>query len=210
MDILKYIPIFVLVAIIVAGLWPHPLKASIANNIPIPIDHTELTGIRNGNDLPMRSIEITPSSTAPFIIDIDRRGEPSLRPGSFGSSTGSKIKGSATSGLLSAPQIKTYRTENEPPIDICDDIGAWASVRLSPVKRPIDIGIRYSPIRLAWDVVAPDALLSPNAIGIGVSLYLPNRIAKAPWSDIGIGGAWLTDFDGGHGFTPYISLSHRF
>jgi hypothetical protein len=53
------------------------------------------------------------------------------------------------------------------------DIGTVAGFAgLSSLSR-FQVGIRYSPCRLFFGTVAPDALITRDAVGLGVSVYLP-------------------------------------
>jgi hypothetical protein len=96
-------------------------------------------------------------------------------------------------------------------IDIDLDLGVWTGFRSSGDSKDsaIDIGLRYSPVRLAWGYIAPDLLLSPNAGGIGVSFYIPD--APGFWKHVGVGIAWMDDFHSHTtSFMPYAALSIRF
>ena len=108
------------------------------------------------------------------------------------------------------------------PADTDHDFGAWAGFRVSNTRSDdasgdssrndsgIDIGIRYSPTRLFYGVVAPDLLVSPHQAGIGVSLYAPAQTVNHTLQHFGLGVGYMAGFDGGGGWMPYGSLSIRF
>jgi len=73
------------------------------------------------------------------------------------------------------------------------DIGAFAGFR--PASRgyerldPFTAGLRFSPIRLGYDVVAPDLVITNEWAGAGASFFLPERLVGADWKHLGL-GAW--------------------
>ena len=69
------------------------------------------------------------------------------------------------------------------------DAGAFASV-----DDHLRLGIRVSPARLLWGVVAPDVVASESALGVGISLYTPSR-SVGTWSHLGVGVWYLHDLD---------------
>lgn len=112
----------------------------------------------------------------------------------------------------------TYRL-NRYTIDYTDDVGAWVGFRVakSDGSEPdrsrevgLDVGLRYSPVRLAYGVVSPDILASPRQAGIGISIYPPTSTVHPALQHFGVGVAYLADYHGGAGWSPYLSLSTRF
>jgi hypothetical protein len=62
-------------------------------------------------------------------------------------------------------------------VGLCDpylfDLGTVAGAAgLSGADR-FQVGLRYSPVRLLYGTVAPDLILTKDAVGVGVSAYLP-------------------------------------
>lgn len=106
-------------------------------------------------------------------------------------------------------ELKVHRY----PFDWSTDLGAWGGFYTDPDEKSgkLDIGLRYSPVRLAYGVVAPDILVSPNQAGFGGSLYLPAQTGHGVWKHLGVGLGYTVEFDsGGGGWLPYVSLSTRF
>ena len=103
---------------------------------------------------------------------------------------------------------KTLRRVSKP-----FDIGAYAGSRVyndSGDENGLDVGVRYSPVRFAYGIIAPDLLFSPRQAGIGVSFYAPTQTVAPFYQHLGIGLGYFADYHGGSGWTPYLSLSTRF
>lgn len=103
------------------------------------------------------------------------------------------------------------------PADYDLDLGVWAGFRLSRSDSEesnrsdaFDIGLRFSPVRYAYGIIAPDLLISPNQAGVGVSFYAPTQTVSPLWQHLGIGFGYVADYHGGAGWCPYLSLSTRF
>jgi len=106
-------------------------------------------------------------------------------------------------------ELKVHRY----PFDWSTDLGAWGGFHTDPESESgkLDIGFRYSPIRIAYGVIAPDILVSPNQAGLGGSLYMPAQTTHGIWRHMGVGLGYTVEFDGGQsGWVPYVALSTRF
>lgn len=93
------------------------------------------------------------------------------------------------------------------------DLGAWGGLRVDPETGAggPDVGVRYSPVRFLDGVLAPDALVSPSQVGLGVSAYMPAHTITGVWRHLGLGLGYAVGFDGGGtGWVPYVALSTRF
>jgi hypothetical protein len=94
------------------------------------------------------------------------------------------------------------------------DIGTWAGYWSRPSRDPEtdrswQAGIRISPVRLCYDVLSPDAVLSSDAIGLGVSTYLPSSFGPV-WDQFGLGIWYMAPFHGGgSGWAAGLSFSSR-
>ena len=64
--------------------------------------------------------------------------------------------------------------------------------------------VRYSPFRI-FDNIAPDIIAGPQALGLGVSLYLPRTYGPQWLSHVGVGAWYTSDLHGG--MSPVIGLS---
>jgi hypothetical protein len=97
-------------------------------------------------------------------------------------------------------------------VDYDTDAGAWAGFRVkgSGETSGLDVGLRYSPVRFLYGVVAPDILVSPEQAGVGVSVYPFSQSVPSFFQHTGAGLGYLADYDGGSGWVPYLSLSTRF
>jgi hypothetical protein len=97
------------------------------------------------------------------------------------------------------------------------DIGAFSGFR--PASRGIDeldpftAGLRFSPIRLCYDVVAPDVVITNDWAGAGASVYLPERFVGSDWKHLGLGAWYGWPYrgreDGPGGWTVGLAFSIR-
>ena len=160
-----------------------------------PTEDTYL-GIRSHDDHPEGTIEVTAPSGDTWGLSLYAGGVPF------------QDKGQAV-----GKNDWTYKyTVHRYPVDYDTDIGAWAGARLQPKndESGLDIGFRYSPVRFAYGILAPDILVSPRQAGLGVSAYPPAQSVSHNWQHVGVGLGYVADYDGGHGWIPYLSLSTRF
>lgn len=82
------------------------------------------------------------------------------------------------------------------------DIGTFAGYRSASSgteSEPFTVGLRLSPVRLFYDVVAPDVVIAPDWAGVGASAFLPRDLVGDDLHHLGF-GAW-------YGF-PYAGASH--
>lgn len=70
----------------------------------------------------------------------------------------------------------------------------------------IQAGIRYSPCRLGFGVIAPDIIATNDLVGAGISLFPPERSVGAKWSHFGLGLWYGVPWDGGNP-GPVVGLS---
>ena len=82
-------------------------------------------------------------------------------------------------------------------IDTRFDLGTWAGYRTSGdgTESRFQPGIRYSPVRLGFDLVALDAVASRDVAGVGVSLYPPDNFGRF-WHHWGVGAWYCAPFNG--------------
>ena len=71
-------------------------------------------------------------------------------------------------------------------------------------------GIRYSPLRLAFGIVAPDAVITKDRGGIGFSLYAPDSLVGETASHIGLGAWYTVPFGGRDAAAPGWCLGISF
>jgi hypothetical protein len=174
-----------------------------------PTESTYL-GVRNRDDRPEGTIEATGPNGDSWGLSLYGGGVPYQERGQVTGKPG-----------------WTYKyTVHRYPIDIDDDFGAWAGFRVAydgsdagsggssgetgGSGSGFDIGLRYSPVRFAYGVIAPDLLVSTRQAGIGVSCYPPSQTVSYKWQKFGLGIAYMAGYDGGSGWVPYASLSTRF
>lgn len=196
MDLLKGLPVILIAGILIyvaisAGQQPPDKGTQTA----LKPTETTLSGVRSHDNKPEADLQIT------HVPSGDRWGL-SLYAG------GLPYQEREQAG--DDKWTYTY-TRHRYISDLDIDLGAWAGFRgnRDPSTPALDIGIRYSPVRLAWGYISPDLLISPNAGGIGASLYITD--APGIWRNLGVGVAWMADFhDSSSGFMPYVSLSTRF
>jgi hypothetical protein len=160
-----------------------------------PTDETYL-GVRSHDDRPEGTIEITGPSGDPWSMSLYAGGVPYQERGQISGKPG-----------------WTYKyTIHRYPIDYDADLGAWAGARVGGTdgESGLDIGLRFSPVRFLYGSLAPDLLVSPKQAGLGVSLYPPAQTVGYKWQHFGLGLGYVADYDGGHGWIPYLALSTRF
>jgi len=89
------------------------------------------------------------------------------------------------------------------------DIGTWAGYAGDAGKGDtFQVGFRFSPVRLLWGTTAPDALVSKDHVGVGLSFYPPPDLVGNMWSHwgIGYGHLWPTHSDNSSNVL-YLSFS---
>lgn len=78
---------------------------------------------------------------------------------------------------------------------------------------PFSVGVRFSPIRIGYDVIAPDLVVSNQWAGAGASFYLPEHIVGPDWHHLGAGLWYGYPFAGGSnapgGWCAGLSFSIR-
>lgn len=97
------------------------------------------------------------------------------------------------------------------------DFGTFAGYR--PASRgqegldPFTAGVRFSPLRLCYDTIAPDLAITNQWAGAGASFYLPENFVGPTWKHLGL-GVWYgypyrgrSDAPGG--WTAGLSFSIR-
>jgi hypothetical protein len=120
------------------------------------------------------------------------------------------LNGQAYEDPDSPAQLETKYT---PDIYVGDpglDLGTWAG--LDKGGHELEIGVRYSPARFLFGMVAPDLVLSQDVVGAGVSVFPPPQYVGSFWRHIGI-GAWDTvpyRNDARGGWRYGLSFSTRF
>jgi hypothetical protein len=174
----------------------------------VPLVPTENTwiGTRSHDDKPESDFDIQSPDGDHFGLSIYAGGVPYQE------------RVQAESGKSGDKPGWSYKwTVHRYPIDYDTDLGAWAGFRVASTdgNKPegetgLDIGLRYSPIRLGYGVVSPDILISPRQAGLGISVYPPAQTVRYPFNKLGLGLGYLADYDGGTGWSPYLSLSTRF
>jgi hypothetical protein len=97
------------------------------------------------------------------------------------------------------------------------DLGAFTGFR--PASRgydkldPFTAGLRFSPLRLGYDCVAPDLVVTNEWAGAGVSFFAPERFVGSDWKHLGLGAWYGYPFrgqpDGPGGWTVGASFSIR-
>lgn len=185
------------------------------NNTPnkgtqVPLVPTENTwvGTRHHDDKPESDLKITSPNGDSWGLSLYAGGVPyQERSQADANKSGNEEK----------PGWSYKWTVHRYPVDYDTDLGAWAGFRVASGsgdnpegETGLDIGLRYSPVRFAYGIIAPDLLISPRQAGIGVSAYPPTKTVRYPFNKLGVGLGYLADYDGGSGWTPYLSLSSRF
>lgn len=167
---------------------------------------TTWEGIRTNDDKPEGTLVVTSPGGDPFSLSLYAGGVPYQERAQRD-----------TNEKLTNPWKYDY-TIHRYPIDIDLDLGAWAGFRISDNdddedsdrSEAFDIGLRVSPVRLAYGVVSPDILVSPSQAGVGVSFYAPSQSVSPLWQHLGVGIGYVADYHGGAGWIPYLSLTTRF
>jgi hypothetical protein len=97
-----------------------------------------------------------------------------------------------------SPIWKISVTSTEHIFDPGWDFGAYAGYLGGPKEgtdiKDFDVGLRVSPLRI-WNTFAPDALISNQAAGLGISFYpAPERFGEF-WSNLGVGVGRVISYD---------------
>jgi hypothetical protein len=220
MEAIKALPFLGIVAAVVyfaITTDQHPPVKK--NSDPVKESGTVSHVLRQADDSPSATLHVRhPDTGTTADIDIYPSGWAYVRrvdgsATSSGTATGASVAGgSSTSPRWVAPRFDVEIQRHDYLADLRWDIGLFSCMRLSKQDREsvIDVGLRVSPARLLYGVVAPDLLISPYQAGVGASLYLPDNIRAGIFSRIGAGCAWMSDYRGKTGFNPYISISARF
>ncbi len=79
------------------------------------------------------------------------------------------------------------------------DIGTFGGYAVSGTVPRFQVGLRYSPVRLSWGILAPDVVASQTAAGVGLSVYPPSTYFGRWWDHFGLGGWYVAPYDGSHG-----------
>lgn len=103
-----------------------------------------------------------------------------------------------------SPVIGTYR-DVDTGLRLGVELGAYAAY--SRTKGPVG-GLRVSPARV-YDYIALDVIAGPEAVGVGVSAYLPRHYGPAWLSHVGVGAWYAADLDGSFNTIFGLSLSTR-
>lgn len=174
----------------------------IGDRATTPIDETTWTGIRAKGDKPDATITVQTSDGLTWTFY--------RYPG------GLQYEDKPQLARQSREQVVQY-TIHRYPIDWHTDLGLWVGfrVRETTTDNPkgdvgLDAGLRISPVRLAWGTIAPDVLISPRQIGVGCSVYPLAQSVPPFYQKFGVGLAYLADYRGGSGWSPYLSLSTTF
>lgn len=198
MEALKALPIILVLGIFVMAVYhgkkPLPNKG---DQVALPVTERTFYGMEVNDDTSKADIKVThlPSGNTWGISLYD-------------------------DGVFQDPKQSTNSsfkyeyTVHYKPLEIGVDLGWWGGIQASSgeeeSKRAVDMGIRFSPARLIYGVLAPDLLIGTQNAGIGCSAYLPTGVGKGIWKKIGIGGAWMGGYHGGGGWMPYASITTTF
>lgn len=96
------------------------------------------------------------------------------------------------------------------------DIGAFVGPSLGAEGRddgeiPATFGVRVSGVRLLYGMLSPDALVTQDSYGVGLTAFPPPDRFGRLWSNLGVGVGRLWRFDGtGDETVVYLGTSTRF
>lgn len=199
---IPFIGIAVIAFLVYTGAGPRAQPRS--NYVPLKVTDNKTEGARSNGNAPDATLKITTPD-----------GKDSWRLAVF---DGSLLYEPKEQADRPASEQWTYEYRiNRYGLDYTRDIGAWAGFRVSETTTDndkgdvgLDVGIRYSPVRLGYGVISPDILVSPRQAGVGVSFYPPAQSVSPLLQHFGLGVAYMADYRGGSGLVPYLSLSTRF
>jgi hypothetical protein len=77
------------------------------------------------------------------------------------------------------------------------DLGVWTGYSKLDNLQHWQTGVRYSPVRVLYDSISADAVISQDAAGTGISLFPPADSLGDFWRHTGIGVWYMAPFDGG-------------
>ncbi len=95
------------------------------------------------------------------------------------------------------------------------DLGCFAGIPISQgrddAEGSLRVGVRVSPARLLYGTVSPDALITQDAYGLGITAFPPPDRFGSEWNHVGLGVGRLWSMDGGDAETLiYVGFSTRF
>lgn len=107
-----------------------------------------------------------------------------------------------------AGRIKIKATHNFFGGDPGFDLGALAAYHKGMESDRFQVGVRYSPLRLGFNAIATDFVITEDTAGVGLSFYLPS---KGKWySKFGLGAWYLAPFaHGDPAFAYGLSFSTK-
>ena len=209
------IPVIVLAAfgtlVYLGGRGGTPSKGT---QVPLEATATTWVGTRSHDDKPESTLEIISPNGDSWGLSLYAGGVPYQERSQ---AERDDAKRTEAEGGKPEPRWSYKWTRHRYPIDFDTDLGGWSGFRVATAdaERPdgevgFDMGLRYSPVRLAYGVISPDILVSPRQAGIGCSFYAPPQSVRYPFPHLGVGLGYLADYRGGNGWTPYLAISTRF
>ncbi len=110
------------------------------------------------------------------------------------------------------PGARTYRSTYDRDFYLGQrnrDFGAWTGyARFGGNSPHWQTGVRYAPYRFLYDACSTDLTCSPDAAGVGVSIFPPADFLGDFWSHLGVGVWYMAPFDGGNpGLVYGVSFS---
>ena len=201
LPVIAILAVLFLVASSVKGRAPEK-----ENQVALTPTADTYLGVRNHDDRPEADIQVTCPHGDHWSLSLYDGGLPY------------QDRTQADANAAKDRKDWTYKyTVHRYTIDYGTDLGSWLGFRSSRATATqasdtgLDCGLRLSPVRLVWGVLAPDILWSPNQVGIGASVYAPAQTVAPFWQHVGLGLGYMADYHGGGGsWMPYASLSTRF
>jgi len=193
----------VIIAIVAVILWFHAPPSNIAGLTPITQDKPRFHLLRESGDGD-GTVRIQPGTDnlPRDLVLLD------------GSLYDKEVAADVSKKLAD----KGFRVSFTPDYYFIDaerlDLGTWAGVRTasSDIIPRGQVGVRYSPARLGFGLLAPDIVASRDVGGVGLSLFPPPRYCGRVWSHFGL-GAWYTfpfrDSSSGPSWCYGLSFSTR-
>ncbi len=198
-------------AIVTVTIWFHRPPSSVDGLDPVHQNEPRFHGLRKEKDgdgtLQIKSA--LDGRVGTLVLDRGRLFEP---PGSGEPSpvdaAGKPLDGDTLVAWRKAHPFSDgafYATSFTPDYYLVDptlDLGAFAAYRpsgrhtTSGPTEAFETGIRYSPVRLLYGTVAPDALLTRDAAGVGLSFYPPEQYVGPKWHHLGLEVGWVASLSG--------------
>lgn len=226
----EYIGIAVVVGVLAMTFWFSKPPSSIHGLVPIAQEKARFHGVRGDGDGDATVALSTPDGRVGNLVLLHGRlflkpakpGDPPVPADELALQPVDEVgkpligddftKWSDEHGFKDEklPALHLSVTPDYYAYDRVNDFGTFAGYRPSARQTDDDtfeVGIRYSPIRLLYGTIAPDALLSRDSAGVGLSFYPPEQYVGTFFHHLGLEFGYMASLSGNSGPGYVVGLS---